>query len=425
MSLGLPPFLRASRDRAGLARAGRGRHRHAWWLAATACAALACPAGAQLVPPKQVPPQRIRTPDFAPEAPPTRVEPEPARWRSVGADGSLGPATDDPRGAWETCAALVLEPARAAPEDRALGTLVLADGQRIRGSLQIGADGARWKSRWMPLQPVRAEGTRAIVLKGATAPAATEADVVVLANGDRLDGIVAGVDGAGVRLERGVGTDRSETLLPWERVRSVSFVGAAEPEPQVRAWLADGSVVGGAAGTWTTGDVLQIGPAPGSTVGTRINLPRAAIVGVSRGGACVQPLAALVPALSEAPDGAGLRYSLAAPARAEGQWPLDAPPLEVEGPVRLAYAALPAPATLVLSARLDPAVRGTGVVDVVVRGASGEVARARLDGSTPDSDMRAEIPAGPFEIVLMAADGSAVGDLVRLERALLVCRSPR
>jgi hypothetical protein len=357
-------------------------------------------------------------------APSQRSAPAPIRLMGVASDGALTQPADDPRAAWDAGVALLPHVPRNAQLDPTMGTLVLADGQRLRGNLQASGDGPRWKTRWLPLQTIRAEGTRAIILQGDDAPVAIDGDVVVLANGDRLDGIVTAIDTDGAMVERGTGSDRTETPVPWDRIRSISFVGTAAASPEVRVWLTDGSIISSAAGAWTTAEVLQLGPAPGSTVGTRVNVPRIFMLGATRSARTVSALAARTPQVSEASDGAGLRYSLVSPVTAGGRWPLDAAPLEIEGPVKLTYASLAGPATLSMHAALDPAVRNDGRVELVVRGAGRELHRARLDATTPTTEVRVDLPPGALEIELLAADGSAVGDVVRLERAVLIERSP-
>lgn len=366
--------------------------------------------------PLELPPDTI--------APSQRSAPAPIRLMGVASDGAITPPAEDSRAAWDAGVALLPQVPRNAQLDPAMGTLVLADGQRLRGNLQASADGPRWKTRWLPLQTIRAEGTRAIILQGDDAPAAIDGDVVILANGDRLDGIVTAIDAEGAMVERGSGAERTETPVPWDRIRSVSFVGTATDSPEVRVWLTDGSVIGSAAGAWTTAEVLQLGPAPGSTVGTRVNVPRIFMLGATRSARAVSALAARTPQVSEAADGAGLRYSLVSPITSGGRWPLDAAPLEIEGPVKLTYASLAGPATLSMHASLDPSVRADGTVELVVRGAGRELHRARLDATTPSTEVRVSLPPGALEIELLAADGSAVGDVVRLERAVLIERPP-
>lgn len=389
--------------------------------AALATTALTTAAHAQFIKPD--PPQRIRQPEMLPGAMPQR-DPVEQALVSLDRDGATTPISGDPRLAWDACLGMMVERMSAAQMDRSQGTLVLADGQRVRGTLQVATEGVRWKSRWLGQQPVRPEGMRALIVQGDDAPVATQADLVVLVNGDRMEGVVAGIDPAGVRLERGAGSERTELTLPWDRVRSISFVGVEQPAPAVRVWLTDGSVLGGPAATWTSADVLQIGPAPGSTVGARVNLPRVFVTGVSRAGASLTPLASATPSVTQAGDGEGLRHSLTPPQHPVGRWPLDAVPIEVEGPVKLTYAAPAAASTLTMQATLHAAARAPGVVDLVVRSQGRELHRTRLDGAAPTALVVAELPAAPFEIELLAADGSAIGDFVRLERALLVARAP-
>jgi hypothetical protein len=181
--------------------------------------------------------------------------------------------------------------------------------------------------------------------------------------------------------------------------------------------MADGSVLDGASMAWEGPDQLSLG-------GT-IKLPREAMLGARNLGATVAPLSSTTPAIADALDGRGLRYRLVAPAPEAGSWPLEAAPMVVEGPVKLSYRAQPTPTVLSMVATLDSGVRSSGVVDVVVRAGGRELHRARLNGAAPRTAVTAALGVQPYEIELLAADGSSVGDVVRLERALLIQSNPR
>jgi hypothetical protein len=358
-------------------------------------------------------------------APSQRSAPAPIRLMGVASDGALTQPADDPRAAWDAGVALLPHVPRNAQLDPTMGTLVLADGQRLRGNLQASGDGPRWKTRWLPLQTIRAEGTRAIILQGDDAPVAIDGDVVVLANGDRLDGIVTAIDADGAMVERGTGSDRTETPVPWDRIRSISFVGTAAASPEVRVWLTDGSVISSAAGAWTTAEVLQLGPAPGSTVGTRVNVPRIFMLGATRSARTVSALAARTPAGER-----GIRW----------RWP-----------AILACVAGHCGRTLAPRCR-TAGNRGARQAHICIARRSGHTQHAR-GARPPQCATMAKLnswcaaravsfiahgstrrrqrprfawicPPGALEIELLAADGSAVGDVVRLERAVLIERSP-
>jgi len=125
------------------------------------------------------------------------------------------------------------------------GLLVLTDGQRLPGKL-AGASDAGDRVRWahprfgeagVPLDRVRAVVLRA----GGKVPApAGGADIVLLANGDRLTGFVETMTTAGVSFV----ADGSEQAieLPLDRLAAVRL--GNEPAPLAgrhRVWFADGT----------------------------------------------------------------------------------------------------------------------------------------------------------------------------------------
>lgn len=404
-----PPCARRAR------RAQDARLVHA--LAVVACLACAADACAQwITPPKQ--PARIRMPEIMPGQKGSGEDMAmPALW-GMRADGTpvvIAPDQTPPA----DVAALLVDPPVAARMDPARGTLVLPDGQRLRGRLDLGKDGLAWECRWCARRPVTTEGIRAIILSGDSAPEATQSDVVALANGDRVEGLVTSVDAAGVHLEKG--SDRSPITLPWERVRSVSFVGQDTPRADVRVWVRDGSVLDGKALTWPAADLARV---MGNGTETAANVPRAWLLGAEMAPGAVVPLAGMQPTTSAAADGQGMHFQLPAPHVLDGTWALDAAPWEIEGPVKVIFPAPDFDATLVMVAGLAPETRQIGVVDVVVRAGGKEAARVRLDPAHPERVVTAVVPRVPVEIELLAADGSPVGDVVRLDRPVLVKARP-
>lgn len=376
-------------------------------------------------PPKIAPKQPpIQMPEYAPGAPgaqPAQEKDElPPLW-AIGADGKATAVPQDQAPASNAHVFLV-DPPHAARADPHAGTLVLMDGQRIRGTLGDGTDnsastgaatgGLTWTSTWLPARTLSKEGVRALIIAGDTAPRAEAQDIVMLSNGDRLEGRVVALRAGDVQLEAD-----AITSIPWDRVRSVSFAGPDAAPQGARVWMADGSVLDGATLTWEGADQVKLGDA--------VKLPRSAILGARQQGAAVLPLSSTTPAVSDALDGRGLRYRLTAPMSDAGNWALDCSPILVEGPVKLSYRAQPTPTVLSLVVALDSSVRGTGVVDVVVRAGGRELHRARLAAATPRSAVSAAVGVQPYEIELLAADGSSVGDVVRFERALLIQSRPR
>jgi hypothetical protein len=153
-----------------------------------------------------------------------------------------------------------------------------------------------------------------------------------------------------------------------------------------------------------------------------MELVEGSLIAVQRTPAAVVPLASIAPMPTEPEDGRGMRLSVPTPASAPGTWALDAPPIEIEGPVALSYPSPGGARRLVATAIRPRRASAAGAVDLVVRAGGTELLRHRFAPGELRLDVRVDLPEGPFEILLLPADGSFVGDVVVLERALLLAR---
>lgn len=338
---------------------------------------------------------------------------------SIAADGVLGvvrpidvPPGRDRAVGWARDDSRRLEPGKR-------GTLVLDDGQRLVGELLLSGDRAAWQPNWLEQRAIDPSTTRCIVLQGDDPPAADLEDVVHLRNGDRASGIVQSVDGTGVTVEGESGGIRSTATIPWDAVRALAFVAPPKPRAGVRAWLDDGSVVDGASLDWN-------GPADAVLVGRRsqdggtVRLEREWIVAAELVPGAVRPLSSLI-GESTVPEGeADLRYAVAAPRPEPGTWAFDAAPIVMEGPVRAACASPGAPARLLATVRRADRAARAGSLTFVVRSGGTEVVRHRMATGDASFELRAELADAPFELVMLADDGSIAGDCVELRRAVVV-----
>jgi hypothetical protein len=331
-------------------------------------------------------------------------------------DGSIVPiepddAVPDPASA----AALLVDGPAAAVREQA-GTLLLADGQRIHGELLLKGGAALWKSVWLPDRTITAEGMRAIVLDGDPPAPATDADVVTLRNGDRVEGIVTAITATGASVERS-GT-KDVVQLPWDSMRAIAFVAPPSPPTGVRVWMADGSVIDAQRATWMNNDFLRVS---GTSTGPNpVTLPRNFVLGVRGAPGTAVPLGSLECTAVAASDGAGMRYVHRAPSADGGEWALDAAPLTVEGPVLLRYAGVPSGGRFVARIERPVRVRTVGATELVLRAAGKELARQRFDAERSQAEWSVALPPGPFELELLAADGDPAGDLVVLAQALVI-----
>ena len=345
---------------------------------------------------------------------------EATRFLTVGKDAAIGTvASDAAPGDSNGMLALVVDgPSLAVRESE--GTLFLSDGQRIPGKLELRGGVPSWVSPWCAPRALDGDGVRGFALGTAALPAASDGDVLLLRNGDRVDGIVSGITASGIAVEVGSGADRSISTLAWDTVSAVGLVAPPMPRAGARVWLADGTVIDGDSVSWMTPQYMRIVGGSG-TPQRPISIPRRMVLAVQSSPTSATPLAQLAPVASGVTAPAA-RYSQPSPTVVTGTWGLDAPPIEIEGPVLLSYPAQSAPSRLVAVASRPSTAREASDVDLVVRSGGKELLREHMDAARSRMEIRVDIPAAPFSIELVPSSGSAAGAFVVLERAVLFPR---
>lgn len=389
-------------------------------------AAWVCVAGNAQVP---VPMDDQRKPSMPVQMPQFRQRPsvvtgfgsgEATRFLTVGKDAAIGTvASDAAPGDSNGMLALVVDgPSLAVRESE--GTLFLSDGQRIPGKLELRGGVPSWVSPWCAPRALDGDGVRGFALGTAALPAASDGDVLLLRNGDRVDGIVSGITASGIAVEVGSGADRSISTLAWDTVSAVGLVAPPMPRAGARVWLADGTVIDGDSVSWMTPQYMRIVGGSG-TAQRPISIPRRMVLAVQSSPTSATPLAQLAPVASGVTAPAA-RYSQPSPTVVAGTWGLDAPPIEIEGPVLLSYPAQSAPSRLVAVASRPSTAREASDVDLVVRSGGKELLREHMDAARSRMEIRVDIPAAPFSIELVPSSSSAAGAFVVLERAVLFPR---
>ena len=340
---------------------------------------------------------------------------------SIGPDGSIGLVSPDARPpSTEEVRALLAD---GGGEIRAgdSGTLVLADGQRIPGGIGLVDGVARWVSPWCAAIPMDTIGIQAVVFTGAAMPASADEDVVELRNGDRVQGIVTAIGPKSISVERGSGADRSIVELDMPAISAFRLVGPAKERSGSRVWLTDGTVIDAPSAEWVDAGYLRLPGVAGARMPI-MTVPRRMVAAVQSTPSSVVPLASMAPSVA-APEGMErVRESTPAPKAQSGTWALDAPPLEVEGPVVLAYPAPAVPSRLVAVVRRLATARAAGTPDLVVRVGGRELLRERLGADRERLELRVDLPAEAFEVELSNVDGSLAGAFAVLERAVVVPR---
>jgi hypothetical protein len=298
--------------------------------------------------------------------------------------------------------------------------LVLVDGQRIPGKLENRQGVATWVSLWCAPRVLVTDEIRSLVFGRVTPPPAVDTDVIQLKNGDRVTGFISAINPTTVTIDVGSGTTTTLTVA-METITALSLAGPNKPHTGARVWLTDGTVLDGPSVSWMSPSYLRIMGIAGAKTPV-VTVPRDRVLAVQSAPDSATPLATLTPVASIPQGCDGFRFTTSIPLVAPGTWALDAPPLELDGPVLLTY---PAPAVntrLVAVAYRTPTARLAGSVDVVIRSGGKELLRERFESNRARVEIRVDLPVAPFEIELQPADGNAVGDTVTFERAVLFPR---
>lgn len=305
-----------------------------------------------------------------------------------------------------------LDAARSAP------ALTLTDGQRFYGAPAGGnGDTIRWTADSAGPIEASLEQVDRMVLAPRLDPGPSDAidDVVILTNGDRLEGFVVSF---GERVE--IEVEGRAVELPLQRVAVVDLASAAAERRGAYMWFADGSV----ARLEAQGDVYLLAQAPsGWEASAPLHQARAFVYEAGR-----------IQALSELPMSGHepIKRRWAPPpetgAEMAGLW---AAPVSLPGPMRVSWS-LPQGAArfgAVIELREDSRVWGDCEV-VVSQRRSGDVdggrelARVRLTGDEPTAriavDLNGSLGAGELVIAVEPGPSGPIQDRVLVDGALLL-----
>ena len=340
---------------------------------------------------------------------------------SIGPDGSVGLVSPDVRPPSVDEVRAILADGTGEIRSLDAATLLLSDGQRIPGGIALVGGVANWVSPWCAAIPMDTEGIEAVVFAGATLPSPSDEDVVELRNGDRVQGIVTAIAAKSLTVERVSGTERSVVDIDFPAISAFRLVGPAKPREGVRVWLADGTVIDAPEAEWVDAGYLRLPAIAGAKVPVA-TVPRRMVAAVQSSPRSVVPLASMQPTVAPPKGMEQVRETTPAPRALAGTWALDAPPLEVEGPVVLSYPAPSAASRLVTVVRRPATARDAGAPDLVVRAGGKELLRERLGPDRERLEVRVDLPAEAFELELSNPDGSLSGAFAVLERAVVVPR---
>ena len=287
------------------------------------------------------------------------------------------------------------------------GLLRLVNGTRYTGWAEVEDDNFVWRNWWAgTVRPDLDEITSFVEHGRNTPPYAATEDLVVLANGDRIDGLVLDI-GENIEVER---MDGKTVRMPIERVKSVALVNPPQPSKGTRVWLLPGDEV--------PIESFRFDAGIGLRVGDHESLLPGSITAIAFDVGSIMPLSSVESVVSEI-DGSP-RYRIPKPKISAGAWPLDAPWIEISGPLRAKWKLDSAGLGFVARAVLPSRARRFGIVRLVVLDGDKELYSTKLDHRSPVADVAVRLPGDTLTIELREEDGSPLQDTVRLERALLL-----
>ncbi len=330
----------------------------------------------------------------------------------------------DPDRGWvslglQGCVAL-LNP-EAAPAVRRQGMLRLGDGQRFPGEALSGAkpgdDMVAWNHATLGRLEVPLDRIESVAFTAGAVPLRPEgADVVLLANGDRVEGFVTAL-GDPVSIEIDDDGYGRTVEVPLERVAAISLVAPRKKPKGRRVWLSDGTVIDVAQVRLGDDGIVRLSGLPFATERGMPTVPLSSVAAILFDPQVFIPFAVLKPARVEGP---ATRYLVPPPRKLDELAALELSRLEFRGPLTVTYE-LPAGSTYFLAeARLAPPARSWGDCELVIRDDGQEVFRARLNRAQPTASISVPAKGPTLTIEITEGRNGPIHDHVILHRAMLL-----
>ena len=322
------------------------------------------------------------------------------------------------------CVAL-LNP-QAAIKPRTAGMLLLADGQRLPGEAWVGSEAApetlAWSHPWLGRVDVPLKLIDSMVLTPtASAPAPGELDVVLLANGDRQEGLVMAI-GSSITLEVERAGKKQNIDIPIELVSAITMIAGKQPPTGKRIWFDEGSVidvqsiaVGDDGYVRLSGSALVAGTQP-----TRVGLSQIAAILLDPQG--MIPLATLAPSRIEGP---ATRYMLPKPQETNPNAPLNLSSLQYQGPLVVRYALPVGVQRFVAEAELPRGSMEWGDYELIIRSNDAEVFRGHLNAANPAASINVALAGRELTIEIAEAGNGPIQDQLLLHRPMLLMAAGR
>ena len=290
------------------------------------------------------------------------------------------------------------------------------DGQIVPGNLTADGGMPLWRNAWLHPLPLDLERIREVrLVEGAFVPVATEADEVVLVNGDRLRGLVDSI-GTHLVLEREDDPDGDPLRIPLDRVASFALVNPEDPPQGTVVWFLGGHRIGCEGIVISGNDYVRLdGPTLG---GEAIEVPYEFLRGVVFDAKRITPLAAL-PITVEPGLAEPIRSWIPEPVIEPGNWAWNAAPIRLMGPLRAGWR-LPVTGCRVAATLELPLESDRGRLEVVIRDGDREVRRIPLDAERPIHRIVVELETDRFGLEIEMGEDGPFHDVVTLREAIVV-----
>lgn len=299
------------------------------------------------------------------------------------------------------------------------GLLVLTDGQRLPGRARPGStDGEgvfTWQHPWFESLRIPTQRIAwARLAAGATEPPAADADVVLLTNGDRLEGLIESF-GEEITLDR----RGALATVPLARVSSLRLLNPRrEPAPDTpRLWLRNDTVVDVEGLRLAEDGYLRFMLSLTNPATDEKNYRLAFVAGILFQSGALTPLGSMSPHDVEGPRS---RYLVPPPQTLNAPAALDLKGVEFNGPMLARYTLPAGSMRFVAVARLREDAGAWADCEVVVRDDEREVFRARLNAASRSVAVNAALRGAELTIEVTEGAHGPIQDQVVFEQPMII-----
>jgi len=298
--------------------------------------------------------------------------------------------------------------------------LILADGQRIPGRPEMRQGHLLVYNPLLGGVRVDLEQVQGLSFRaGLEPPRAAELDVVLLSNGDRIEGVI---DALGSDIVLGVQAggsgegDASQVRIPLERVDAIGLVTPPRRGTGCRVWLEDGTVAD-VERPIAEGDGLVHLRGFLDAAETRAQgLPLDYLRGIRFSEGLFVPLASLTPTRVNGPIE---RLAAPPPVVEDRSAPLELSALRLSGPIEVEWSLPAGMRRVVAGVRVPSAVQRWADLDLVILDGVGEVQRFHVNGAS--TGMTIDLPLRDGTLIVRLEEGARgpIGDTIILEMPVL------